>query len=77
MFFNNFYLVFMQKHYMYKNINKKRAFLIELPYNKITEQTKKLNIRPVIANIALKKYLIYYLDIISAIRIKISYCSTV
>lgn len=43
-----------------------RALLTELSYDKITQQIKSLSIYSVIANMALKEYLIYYLNIILA-----------
>lgn len=36
MLFNNLDLVFLQQYLDYKNIDKIKALLIELPYNKIT-----------------------------------------
>ena len=67
MFFNNPDLAPMQQHLSYKNVNKMRALLTELPYVKVTWWTKSLSIRSVIADVALNEYLMYYLDIIPAI----------
>ena len=50
-----------------------RTLIMELPYGKITWWTKSLNIRSVIADVAPKKYLMYYLNIIPAIRFLISH----
>ncbi len=49
------------------------ALLTELSYGKVTWWTKSLSIRSVIADVALKEYLMYYLDIIPAIRFLIGH----
>lgn len=72
-FFNNFDLALIQKHLSYKNMDKMRALLTELPYSKVTWWTKNISIRLVIANVASKKYLMYYFDIIPAIYFSIGY----
>lgn len=48
-------------------MNKIKILLIKLLYDKVTYKIKSLNIYFVIANMALKKYLMYYLEIIPAI----------
>lgn len=50
-----------------------QALLIELLYGKVTLQAKKLRIYLIIADKAIKKYLMYYLDIIPAICFPIRY----
>ena len=50
-----------------------RDLLTKLPYDKVTWWTKSINIHSVIANVAPKKYCIYYLDIIPAIRFLIGH----
>ena len=72
-FFNNLTLASIQEYSSYKNVDKIRALLIELPYNKITWWTRSLNIYSVTADMAPKKYLIYYLDIIPVIQFLISH----
>ncbi len=59
-FFNNPDLAPMREHLSYKNVDKIRALLTELPYGKVTWWTKSMSIRSVIANVAPKKYLMYY-----------------
>ncbi len=72
-FFSNSTLAHMREHLSYKNVDKIRALLKELPYSKVTWWTRGLNICSVTADVAPKKYLIYYLDIISVIRFLIGY----
>ena len=72
-FVNNSNLATMRKHLNYKSIDKMRNLLIELPYNKVTWQIKSRNIHLAIADMLPKKYLIYYLDIILAIRFLIGH----
>ena len=50
-----------------------RVLLIELPYGNVTWWAKSISIYLVIADVAPKKYLMYYLDIIPAIRFLISH----
>ena len=66
-FFNNLDLVLIWKYLSYKSVDEIKALLIKLLYSKVTWWTKSINIYLVIANVASKEYLIYYLDIISAI----------
>ena len=73
MFFNNLDLTLMQEHLSYKSVDEMRALLTELPYGKVIWWVKSISIRLVITNVAPKKYLIYYLDIILAIRFLISH----
>ena len=67
MIFSNLTLIPIQEYLNYKNVDKIKVLLIELPYSKVTWWIKSLCIRLIITNIALKKYLIYYLDIILVI----------
>lgn len=73
MFFHNPDLAPMRKHLSYKNVDEIRALLIELPYGKVICWTKSLSICSVIADVAPKEYLMYYLDIIPAIRFLIGH----
>lgn len=73
MFFTNSDLALMWEHLNYKNVDKIRALLIELPYDKIIWWAKSLNIASVTADVVPKKYLIYNLDIIPAIQLLIGY----
>lgn len=50
-----------------------RVLLIKLPYDKVTWWTKSLSICLVIANMALKEYLMYYFDIKLVIQFLIGY----
>ncbi len=75
MFFNNPDLAPMRKHLSYKNVDEMRALLTELPYGKVSWWTKSINICSVIADVAPKEYLMYYLDIIPAIRFLIGHRS--
>ncbi len=68
MFFNNPDLASMREHLSYKSVDEMKALLTELPYGKVTWWTKSISIRSVIANVASKEYLMYYLDIIPTIR---------
>lgn len=45
-----------------------KALLIKLLYSKLTQQIESLNISLITVDMALKKYLMYYLDIIPAIQ---------
>ena len=72
-FFSNPTLAPMWEHLSYKNVDKMRALLTELPYDKVIWQTKSLNIRLVTINVAPKNYFMYYSDIIPAIRFLISH----
>lgn len=72
-FFNNLNFISMQKHLNYKNINKIRVLLTKLPYSKVTWWIKNLSPHSVTIDIALKEYLICYLDSISIIQFLISY----
>ena len=74
MFFNNSELALMRQHLSYKNVDKMRALLTELLYDKVTWWTKSLSICSVIPDVALKEYFMYYLDIIPAIRFLIGHC---
>ena len=67
MLFTNSNLILIWKYLSYKNVKKMRALLTKLPYNKVTWWIKNLNIVPVTADIVLKEYLIYYLNIILVI----------
>ncbi len=49
------------------------TLLIELSYSKVTWWTKSLSIRSVTTDVTPKEYLIYYLDIIPAIRFLIGH----
>ncbi len=73
MFFSNSTLVPMWEHLSYKNVDEMRALLTKLPYGKVTWWTRSLNIRSVTADVAPKEYLMYYLDIIPAIRFLIGH----
>ena len=73
MFFNNPDLIPMRKHLSYKKVDEMRTLLTELLYSKVIGWTKSISIRLVIANVAPKKSLMYYLDIILAIRFLISH----
>ncbi len=73
MSFSNPTLSPMLEHLSYKNVDKMRALLIELPYDKVTWWTRSLSIHSVTADVAPKEYLMYYLDIIPAIRFLISH----
>ncbi len=73
MFFSNPTLTPMREHLRYKNVDEMRALLIELPYSKVTRWTRSLSIYSFTADVALKKYLMYYLDIIPAIRFLIGH----
>ena len=72
-FFNNLDLAPMWEHLSYKSVDEIKALLTELPYGKVTWWIKSISIYLVITNVAPKKYLIYYLDIIPAIRFLISH----
>lgn len=72
-FFNNLNLALMQQYLTYKNINKIQLLLIKPPYGKVTWWIKHLNIHLIIADMALKKYLIYFLNIIFTIYFLINY----
>ncbi len=50
-----------------------RALLTELSYGKVTCWTKSISIRSVITDVGSKEYLMYYLDIIPAIRFLIGH----
>ena len=65
----------MWEHLSYKSVDDIKALLTELPYGKVTWETKSISICSVIASVAPKDYLMYYLDIIPAIRFLISYRS--
>lgn len=67
MFFSNLNLALIQKRLSYKNIDEIQALLTKLLYGKVTCWTKSLKIYSVIANVASKEYLMYYLNIILAI----------
>lgn len=67
-FFSDLDLVPIRERLSYKNVDEMQALLTELLYGKVTWWTKILSICSVIANVALKEYLMYYLDIIPAIR---------
>ena len=67
MFFNNPDLAPMRQHLNYKNVDEMRALLTELPYGKVIWWTKSLSICSVIADVAPKEYLMYYLNIKPAI----------
>ena len=54
MFLSNLTLVPMQKHQNYKNMDKIKALLIKLPYDKVIWLTKSLNICSVITDVAPK-----------------------
>ena len=71
--FNNPDLVPMREYLSYKSIDKIRVLLTELLYGKVTWWIKSISICSVIANMAPKKYLKYYLDISLAICFMISY----
>ncbi len=73
MFFSNPTLAPMREHLSYKSVDEMRALLIELPYGKVTCWTRSLNIRSITTDVAPKEYLIYYLDIIPAIRFLIGH----
>ncbi len=73
MFFNNPDLAPMREHLSYKNVDEMRALLTELPYGKVTWWTKSISMRSVISDVAPKEYLMYYLDIIPAIRFLIGH----
>ncbi len=73
MFFNNPDLAPMREHLSYKNVDEMRVLLTELPYGKVPWWTKSISIRSVIADLAPKKYLMYYLDILPAIRFLIGH----
>lgn len=53
-FLNNLDLAFIWNYLNYKNVDKIRALLTELPYDTIFSKTKNINIRSIIANMALK-----------------------
>ncbi len=73
MFFSNPNLALMREHLSYKNVDEMRVLLIEFSYDKITWWTGSLSIRLVTADVASKEYLMYYLDIILAIRFLIGH----
>ena len=73
MFLSNLNLTLIEKQLSYKNADKIRVSLRDLQYSKRMWWTKSFNIISVIANVTLKRYLIYYLDIIFAICFLISY----
>ncbi len=66
-FFRNTTLAPMREYLSYKNVEEIRVLLTELPYGQIIWWTKNLSIYSVTADVAPKKYLMYYLDIIPAI----------
>ena len=72
MFFNNLDLAPMLEYLSYKSVDEIKALLTKLPYGKVIWWRKSIIIYLVIANMAPKEYLIYYLDIIPAIRFLIS-----
>lgn len=72
-FFNNPDLAPMWKYLSYQNVNEMRTLLTELVYDQDILLIKSLNIYLLIANMALKEYLIYYLDIIPAIYFLINH----
>lgn len=53
-FFTNPDLASMQEHLNYKNIDKMKALLIELPNSKITWWTRRLSTHSVTVNVAPK-----------------------
>ncbi len=73
MFFSNSILAPMREHLNYKNMDEMKALLTKLPYGKVIWWTRSLNIRSVTADVAPKEYLMYYLDIIPAIRFLIGH----
>ena len=73
MLFNNPDLAPIREHLSYKNVDEMRALLTKLPYGKVTWWTKSISIRSLIADVAPKEYLMYYLDIIPAISFLIGY----
>ncbi len=73
MFFSNPTLAPIREYLSYKNIDEIKTLLTELRYGKITWWTRSLTIRSVTADVAPKEYLMYYLDIISAIRFLIGH----
>ena len=72
-FFNNLDLTPMRQHLSFKNVDEMKVSLTKLPYNKVTWWTKSISICLVIVDVVPKKYLIYYVDIIPAIRFLIGY----
>ncbi len=67
MFFSNPTLAPMRKYLSYKNVDKMRTLLTELPYSKVIWWTRSLSIHSVTTDVTPKEYLMYYLDIIPAI----------
>ena len=76
-FFNNPDLAPIREHFSFKSVDEMRALLTDLLYAKITWWTKSISIRLVITDLALKKYLMYFLDIRLAICFLINYRSFV
>ena len=73
MFFSNLTLALIPKHLSYKNVDKIKIPLIKLLYDKVNWWIRSLSIRLITTNVALNKYLIYYLDIIPAIQFLIGH----
>ena len=75
MFSNNPDLALIWEYLSYQSVNSMRALLTELLYGKVIWWTKRINIYLIITDMASKKYFIYDLDIILAIRFLIGYRS--
>ena len=73
MFFSNPTLAPIWEYLSFKNVAKMRALSIKLLYDKLTWWTRSLNICSIIANVAPKEYLMYYLDIVPAIQFLIGH----
>ena len=65
-FFTNPNLASMQEYISYKNVDIMRVLLIKLPDGKLTWWNRGLSICSTIADVTPKKFLIYYLEFISA-----------
>ena len=63
----NLTLTTMWEHLSYKNMDKMKALLTQLSYYQVIWWTKSLSIYSVTVDMTPKEYLIYYLNIISAI----------